>query len=282
MDIYSSSKSSLSALVKQTIVVLFGLIVLLIIFSGRPPVQILSSSVCLGIAWVAWSEKTRLSGESRTRNRYLKLVAQGPKVFSFIDQMQAEQCIQDILSRWHELSDQDRQWMMQTGTIQEVPSGKVLIREGKPIDALYIVLSGAFEVSARALGDETITTFSDGQVVGEMSFVKKGRMPSATVKALEISCVWALPRTALNAKISEDSDFAAHFYLSLAGTLADRLRETTHTSMTTRRNSSLQGQEAIHRKVPNFQGTCDFTAFLLSCLENSSPGTALVILHQLA
>lgn len=124
-----------------------------------------------------------------------------------------------------ELSDRDFDWLVTNGRRKEVPAGTVLIREGEPIDALYLVLEGSLSVSAKAMNGEEIARLSSGEIVGEMSFVDS-RPPSATVKTLEDCVLWMIPRNQLRTKLLQDTAFAAHFYQAIAAFLSDRLRGT--------------------------------------------------------
>jgi CRP-like cAMP-binding protein len=124
-----------------------------------------------------------------------------------------------------ELSDRDFDWLVHSGKRKEVSAGTVLIREGQPTDALYLVLSGTLTVLAEALEGRELARLTVGEVVGEMSFVDT-RPPSATVKAAEDSVVWTISRSQLAVKLSQDNAFAAHFYRAIAVFLSDRLRET--------------------------------------------------------
>lgn len=128
-----------------------------------------------------------------------------------------------ILFLLGELNDDDIDWLIQTGTRQEIPAGTVLIQEGKPIDALYILLMGTFTVSIAALDNREIAKLSSGEVVGEMSFLD-GRLPSATVKAVEDSLVLCIPRRELATKLLQDIGFSYGFYRALAILLSNRLR----------------------------------------------------------
>lgn len=124
-----------------------------------------------------------------------------------------------------ELSDDDIDWLIQTGVREEVAAGTVLIYEGKPVDALYILLDGTLVVTISALEGRQIARLSSGDVVGEMSFVD-ARPPSATVQTLEQSLVLAVPRAALTEKLAQDIGFASRFYRALAILLSSRLRGT--------------------------------------------------------
>lgn len=124
------------------------------------------------------------------------------------------------------LNDEDLDWMIATGRRETISAGTVLIQEGKPIEALYIILDGAFTVSIAAQRNQEIARLLCGEVVGEISFVDS-RPPSATVKATKNACVLAISRQQLAAKLEQDARFAARFYQALAVFLADRLRSTT-------------------------------------------------------
>jgi CRP/FNR family transcriptional regulator, cyclic AMP receptor protein len=122
-------------------------------------------------------------------------------------------------------SDRDFDWLLTAGKRRHVPADGILIHEGEPTDALYIVLDGTLAVCIEAMGGEEIAQLSRGEIVGEMSFIDT-RPPSATVKAMENSLVWSIPRTKLAAKLLQDVEFACHFYHSIAVFLSDRLRDT--------------------------------------------------------
>jgi CRP-like cAMP-binding protein len=124
-----------------------------------------------------------------------------------------------------ELSDRDFDWLISTGRKRVLPEGTVLIREGEATDALYIVLDGLLSVCTEALEGQEVAQLSSGELVGEMSFVD-ARPPSATVRAIQTTVVWSIPRVQLAAKLSQDVGFAAHFYQALAVLLSDRLRST--------------------------------------------------------
>jgi len=123
-----------------------------------------------------------------------------------------------------QLSDTDIEWMIREGARQRIPAGSVLIREGQPIDALYIILDGSVEVSGTGVAGTAIR-LGCGEVVGEMSFID-ARPPSATVTAAEGLVVLGIPRKSLAAKLEADPRFAARFYRALAVFLSHRLRDT--------------------------------------------------------
>ncbi len=61
ISLYEEAKAGLSSLVKQTAQVGAGFVVMLLLTGGNPPGFVVGLSVCLGIAFVALSEKKRLT-----------------------------------------------------------------------------------------------------------------------------------------------------------------------------------------------------------------------------
>jgi CRP/FNR family cyclic AMP-dependent transcriptional regulator len=121
------------------------------------------------------------------------------------------------------LDDEDVEWIAFHGRNLSVKKDEILIREGEPVDAVFILLDGSLNVSA---GGAQVATLLSGEIVGEISFVDS-LPPSATVTAAQYSHVLAIPRAMLNAKLDTDAWFASRFFRALAVFLADRLRVTT-------------------------------------------------------
>src|ERR1039457_3174204 len=121
------------------------------------------------------------------------------------------------------LEDSDIEWLAANGTALRLSQGQVLVREGQPVDSLFVVLDGQLAVQA---GGAHLATLLAGEVVGEISFVDS-RPPLATATALDGARVLAVRREVLQTKLASDSKFAANFYRALPIFLADRLRATT-------------------------------------------------------
>ncbi|MEM7771449.1 MAG: cyclic nucleotide-binding domain-containing protein [Cyanobacteria bacterium P01_E01_bin.6] len=130
-----------------------------------------------------------------------------------------------VLFFLNELSDRDVDWLIEAGEKRAIPSGTVLIQEGKPVDTLYIMLDGTLVVSIAAMGVRELARLYSGEVVGEMSFVDDCP-PSATVKTMENSLVLSISREHLAQKLNDDESFASRFYKALAILLSHRLRGT--------------------------------------------------------
>lgn len=130
-----------------------------------------------------------------------------------------------VLFIFGQLDDNDVEWLINTGRREQIPAKRVLIQEGKPIEALYLVLNGLLSVTDAELGGQELARLGAGEIVGEMSFIDSSP-PASTVTALQPSTVLAIPKTALAAKLEEDTRFAAHFYRAIATFLSGRLRTT--------------------------------------------------------
>ena len=121
------------------------------------------------------------------------------------------------------LDDEDVEWIASHGRRLGVAKDEILIREGEPVDALFILLDGSLDVST---GGNKVATLLSGEIVGEISFVDS-RPPAATVTAAQYSRVLSIPRDMLRARLETDAWFASRFFRALATFLADRLRTTT-------------------------------------------------------
>ncbi|MBD2385850.1 cyclic nucleotide-binding domain-containing protein [Cylindrospermum sp. FACHB-282] len=126
------------------------------------------------------------------------------------------------------LNDGDIDWMIAQGKSQKVSAGTVLIEQGKPVEAVYILLDGTLGIFVSSQQGETaqkeIAKSVKGEILGEMSFVETG-IASATVKASEFSVLLALPQSILADKLKQDTGFMARFYRAIAVVLVDRLRD---------------------------------------------------------
>lgn len=124
-----------------------------------------------------------------------------------------------ILGQLHDL---DVDWLATSGKRQRLDEGIVLIREGEPIDSLYILLAGSMSVHVDGVG--LVAEMGSGEILGELSLVESAP-PSATVTALTDCAVLAVPHAALKDRLETDDAFGHRLYKALAMLLADRLRD---------------------------------------------------------
>ena len=121
------------------------------------------------------------------------------------------------------LHDEDVKWIVSHGKRIGVSPNQVLIREGEPMDSLFVLLDGCLHVIR---GGRHVSTVHSGEILGEVSFLDS-RAPMATVTAAVHSKVLAIPRALVMTRLASDADFAARFFRALAVLLAARLRITT-------------------------------------------------------
>jgi CRP-like cAMP-binding protein len=164
-----------------------------------------------------------------------------------------------------ELSDRDFEWLITTGRKRQVHQGMILIHEGQPVDALYIILEGSFAVTAQALEGNVIAELSEGEIVGEMSFVDS-RPPSATVTAQTDALIWSIPRPHLAAKLGQDTGFASRFYHALAVILSDRLRDTVSRLGYSKYRPLNEGLDSEVNLNPDVVGTLELAKVRLNWL----------------
>lgn len=126
------------------------------------------------------------------------------------------------------LEGDDFNWLQSIGQNKTYQPGAVLIEEGKSTSSIYICISGNLEVtlSPSAVGEQKLTTFSAGEVVGEMLLLDQ-QVANVSVKVAESSELLVLPKQQLTERLERDRDFAARFYHLLAINLSERLRKLT-------------------------------------------------------
>lgn len=119
------------------------------------------------------------------------------------------------------LDDVARQSIAREFEARELRRGEVLIKEGAPANALYVVTSGRFAVT-RAGRQSPLNEIGPGQAVGEIAFLSGGTR-TATVTALRDSIVMRLGR--------DDFDVLAArmpaIWQNLSVTLSRRLARTS-------------------------------------------------------
>ncbi|MBD2410150.1 cyclic nucleotide-binding protein [Nostoc calcicola FACHB-389] len=126
------------------------------------------------------------------------------------------------------LNGSDIDWMISQGVRTKVNPGKVLIEQGKPVEALYILLDGKLGIfvtnTQNQVAEREIAQSVKGEILGEMSFVE-ATTASATVKATESSVLLAVPQEKLAKQLKQNTGFTARFYRAIAVVLVDRIRD---------------------------------------------------------
>ena len=120
-----------------------------------------------------------------------------------------------------DLPDADLEWLSQQAEPVAVNAGEVLMEEGAPGDAAYVVVDGEFEITKKADGrDIAIAVRDPGQIIGEMALLDHAPR-SATVRAMRAGSVLKIRGEAFQRMLTDSSSAA----LSLLQTVSRRLRQ---------------------------------------------------------
>lgn len=90
------------------------------------------------------------------------------------------------------MDDESREQFATYGSVFDTAPGQVILQEGEANTSLYIVLSGAFNVSTKVTGRPVeLDTLREGECIGEVAVFQPGPV-SATVTCTEAGRLWAI------------------------------------------------------------------------------------------
>ena len=127
----------------------------------------------------------------------------------------------DVTQFFSALADRDRAELSNHLERRFVRRGEALIRQGRPAQAFYLVVSGRFSVTIEGR-KETVSEIGPNQPIGEIAFLTGGTR-TATVTALRDSIVLRLDRQDFDALSQNNPDI----WRGLTTTMANRLAATT-------------------------------------------------------
>jgi CRP-like cAMP-binding protein len=137
----------------------------------------------------------------------------------------------ELASSWFGsgLSLHARSRLAECASLQVVPSGTTLMREGEETSLLAIVVRGrvALRMHVPERGTTTILTVEPGDVVGWSALVPPHRSTSTAV-TLEDTSLLVFESRRLRALLEADTDLAATLYPRLLEALGRRLSATRH------------------------------------------------------
>ncbi|MBI1239966.1 MAG: cyclic nucleotide-binding domain-containing protein [Alphaproteobacteria bacterium] len=107
-----------------------------------------------------------------------------------------------------------------TGSWRDLPSGMPITKEGEPVDALTLIVSGRAEVEA---GGRVMARLGRGAFVGEMAFLS-GQTASATVTVAEEARIFCFDTVKLRQLIERDDAVAVALHRALGRDLLEKLR----------------------------------------------------------
>jgi len=122
------------------------------------------------------------------------------------------------------MSDEQLERFAQFVEPQRIQQWSVVVREGDPGDAMYLILEGEFRVRTNATGRETIiATLGTGEFFGDICLFDRG-LRSADVVANTDGLLLRLSLAAFERLTREAPDLAAPIVLAMGRTLGGRLR----------------------------------------------------------
>jgi CRP-like cAMP-binding protein len=125
------------------------------------------------------------------------------------------------LKMFEDFSDEELGDVEQIVTLRRFQRNEMIVRQGDPADAVFIVLSGSVAVFRDSGMRETILSlFAAGQLFGEMSMFEKGAVRSASVRAVTTSILGIFSRDDFGAMVARSPKMSRE----LLHLLADRLR----------------------------------------------------------
>lgn len=169
---------------------------------------------------------------------------------------QSGERVKEALFVFGKLHDSDIDWMLGAGKIERLETGKVLLNMGRPVDALYTVLDGQFEIATtdnpcdplsfcshgleEAAKEKTfipLAQISRGGLPGIISFLDFQPLP-VRIHATQNAKLLSISRQKMAIKLQEDLGFAARFYRVIATQTAQLLSSITATECRQRTKSA--------------------------------------------
>lgn len=160
-------------------------------------------------------------------DRYIVQRALGEEEFWHIIDEKLHQSAKDQMFIFNGLDDQELKLLLRETTVLSCDEGDLIVRDGNVGNELFVVLSGAVEVTKVKDGENfSIALIGEGEVFGEMAFVSK-RKRTATVTAVTNSEIMVLTHDFFSKFIDSQPVIASKVLLNLAVILSDRLGKST-------------------------------------------------------
>lgn len=116
----------------------------------------------------------------------------------------------------------------EAGEQVSLSAGELVVVEGGPSDALYVIVSGSCRVFKETGGDaHPVVVLGPGGQFGSSALLERRATRSATVVTAEPTELVAFRPARLAAALEADPPAAVRFYRALAASLFRRLRRTT-------------------------------------------------------
>lgn len=125
-----------------------------------------------------------------------------------------------------DFDEEERTQLGGFGDFLTLNEGDVLIEEGQPQNALFLIIMGNFHVQTEATGRPVLLgSMKAGDTVGEVNIFDPG-IASASVVSRSIGEVWKIDRSRLEQFLEAHPRSAARFLVNVSTQLSKRLRKT--------------------------------------------------------
>ena len=137
------------------------------------------------------------------------------------------EALRKVLVLFAQLHEQDVHRLAQLGHVQKLMPDAVLLHQGEPVPALYLVLSGEAEILLNLTGTtQMVGSSRRGELLGEMSLLLKEQDgAAASVHTAAGMDVLAIDLQQLQSALAQDPKLASRFYRGLACMLSQRSRD---------------------------------------------------------
>ena len=137
------------------------------------------------------------------------------------------EALRKVLVLFAQLHEQDVHRLAQLGHVQKLMPDAVLLHQGEPVHALYLVLSGEAEILLNLTGTtQMVGSSRRGELLGEMSLLLKEQDgAAASVHTAAGMDVLAIDLQHLQSALAKDPKLASRFYRGLACMLSQRSRD---------------------------------------------------------
>ena len=125
------------------------------------------------------------------------------------------------------MDDESRGQLAAYGHMVSTEPGQVILREGDASRTLYVVVAGAFVITAGIPGQEVrLDSVGEGDCLGEISVFEPG-VASATVTSAEAGRLWFIESEALQQFLRDCPYAGCALVLGINTLLSRRLRKAT-------------------------------------------------------
>jgi CRP-like cAMP-binding protein len=93
-----------------------------------------------------------------------------------------------------------------------IPPGKTILEASKPLDALYVIVEGAVELSR---GEQPLTTAREGEVLGAWALFEEDDPLPVTARTLEDTCLLRIDREDFYDLLADNSEITSAIFSTL-------------------------------------------------------------------